>query len=79
LLAFAPSSTLVRVKTPSDPPPKGVYRTPGERPPDSLGGTFRQPAWLKGVVIAVIIALGVPAAMLIALFILIIGVCAHGR
>jgi hypothetical protein len=64
---------------PNEPPPKDAYRTPGERPPDSLGGTYQQPAWVKGVVIAMAVALGVPAVMLCALFILIIGFCGHGR
>jgi hypothetical protein len=77
LLACAPTSTLVRVKTPSDPPPEGIYRTPGEREKPIVHP--EQPAWVKGVVIAIAVALGVPAVMLVALFILIIGICGHWR
>jgi hypothetical protein len=68
------------VTTPNEPPPTGLYRKAGERPPQ-IEDEFVVPkhTWVKPVLIAMALALGVPAVMLCALFILLIGICSHGR
>jgi hypothetical protein len=67
------------VTTPNDPPPPGLYRKPGDRPQYEDELVVPKHTWVKPVLIAMAVALGVPAVMLLALFILIIGICAHGR